>query len=116
MGHKHFFYTEPKDSNLMTLDEVKAGVRAFMTVAVRHPDELRIDLSTETAIVISGPALTESFRFQPNTFTDGACTGMFILENEYNCCETNRPHEDAVVEEMLPELREAVHDKLFIDD
>lgn len=116
MGHKRFFYTGPEVSNLMLRAEVQAGVLAIKAVADRHPGELQIAHSTETEIVISGPHLIKDFRFEPREFTNGDCAGLFNITNSFNCCETDRAHEDAVIEEMLRELRKAVHDKLCVDD
>lgn len=114
MGCKRFFYTGPKVSSLMTRAQVEAGVLAIKTVADRHPGELRIAHLTDTEIVITGPHFIEDFRFEPHEFKDGFYPGLFTIVNEYNCCKTDRAHEDMVVEEILRELQAKLEEKLCI--
>ena len=107
------FYTDPEDQKFMTLAEVTAGVQAIKEVAQRYPKELQIDHLTQTEIVVTGDHLTESFRFQPTVFEEGAYKGMFFLR-EYNSCTTNHPRKAVLVKEMLDALLTAVDHKLCI--
>ena len=110
------FYTDPEDQKFMTRAEVVKGVNAIKEVAERYLSEFRIERMTETEIVVEGRLenLAQSFRFQPTEFTAGAFKGMFFLR-EYNSCQTNYPHEDASVKEMLDALMAAVNNKLCVN-
>ncbi len=114
MGNRYSFFTDPEEMKFMTLDEVKAGVRAIKAVADQHRDRFWIVCWNETAIVVDGrlEKLTENFCFQPTEITEGAYKGMFYLPEYGCCCKTNHPHEDAVVSDMITELDVAVNHKL----
>lgn len=108
MGFTRYFHT----LRPMTLDEVKAGVRAIKAVAERRSSEFRIDRLTETSIWVnvrsSNPV--ESLCFEPTATGEG----QFVQGADF--CKTNRCSEDEGIREMLEALQTAVNNKLHVRD
>lgn len=111
MGFTRYFMTpDTEEAELMTLDEVRAGVAAIKAVAECRRDEFLIDQLTETSILVNvrSENPVESLAFRPTKIRDNEWLLFF------NHCKTNEYPEDDGIREMLEALQAAVNNKIVL--